>query len=76
MADESQTPEPTDPPDPPRRPTAAERAQVKKVEKLAQMQEQVESGRMTVRQMTPEEKAAADEARANRPPPRKRSWGR
>ncbi len=54
---------PADPPanppaDPPARLTAAQRAQVKRDEKLADVQEQIEDGRMTVRKLTPEEMEA------------------
>ncbi len=46
---------PADKPDPPARLTAAQRAQVKRDQKLADVQEQIDDGRMTVRQLTPEQ---------------------
>lgn len=42
-------------PAPPARLTAAQRAQVKRDQKLADVQEQIDDGRMTVRQLTPEQ---------------------
>jgi hypothetical protein len=39
----------------PTRSTPAQRAQVKREQKLADMQEEIDDGRMTVRQLTPEE---------------------
>jgi hypothetical protein len=47
---------PADPP--PARQTAAQRAAVKRDQKLADVQEQIEEGRMTVRKLTPEEMEA------------------
>jgi len=41
--------------DAPRRLTPAERAQQKRDEKLADLQEQIDTGRMKVRQLSPEE---------------------
>jgi hypothetical protein len=41
--------------DPPARPTPAQRAQQKRDQKLADVQEEIDSGRMTRRQLTPEE---------------------
>jgi hypothetical protein len=41
--------------DPPPRTTTAERAQQKRDQKLADVQEEIDSGRMTRRQLTPEE---------------------
>ena len=41
--------------DPPARSNAAQRAQEKREQKLADVQEQIDDGRMTVRQLTPEE---------------------
>jgi hypothetical protein len=41
--------------DPPARPTTAQRAQQKRDQKLADVQEEIDSGRMTSRQLTPEE---------------------
>ena len=38
--------------------TQKERAEERKREKLEQMKEQVERGQLTIRQMTPEERAA------------------
>jgi hypothetical protein len=51
---------PADPPaaDPPARLTAAQRSQAKREQKLADVQEQIEEGRMTVRKLTPEEMEA------------------
>jgi hypothetical protein len=54
------TEEPTAPAEPPKeqppaRSTPAQRAQVKREQKLADMQEEIDDGRMTVRQLTPEE---------------------
>ena len=49
--------EPEDPP-PPARLTAAQRAQAKREQKLADVQDQIDEGRMTVRQLTPEEMEA------------------
>jgi hypothetical protein len=40
---------------PPARATTAERAQEKREQKLADMQEEIDSGRMSRRQLTPEE---------------------
>ena len=42
--------------DPPARTTSAERAQQRRDQKLADVQEEIDSGRMTHRQLTPEEK--------------------
>ena len=51
--------EKADPPaekaDPPVRLTAAQRSQAKREQKLADVQEQIDEGRMTVRQLTPEQ---------------------
>ena len=41
--------------DPPARTTPAQRAQAKREQKLADVQDEIESGRMTTRQLTPEE---------------------
>ena len=41
--------------DPPARTTQAQRAQQKREQKLADVQEELDSGRMTRRQLTPEE---------------------
>jgi hypothetical protein len=41
--------------DPPARTTPAQRAQQKREQKLADVQDEIESGRMTTRQLTPEE---------------------
>ena len=41
--------------DPPARTTAAERAQKRREEKLADVQKEIDSGRMTRRKLTPEE---------------------
>jgi hypothetical protein len=41
--------------DPPARSTNAERAQQRRDQKLADLQEEIDSGRMTRRQLTPEE---------------------
>ncbi len=41
--------------DPPARTTPAQRAQQKREQKLADVQEEIDSGRMTTRQLTPEE---------------------
>ena len=43
---------------PPQRTTPAQRAQQKREQKLADVQSEIESGRMTTRQMTPEEMEA------------------
>jgi hypothetical protein len=50
--------------DPPARTTPAQRAQQKRDEKLAAMQEELASGRMTSRQLTPEEMAEHARRRA------------
>src|SRR5215212_1883347 len=41
--------------DPPVRPTAAQRAQERREQKLADVQKEIDSGRMTRRMLTPEE---------------------
>jgi hypothetical protein len=41
--------------DPPARATTAERARERREQKLADVQEEIDSGRMTRRQLTPEE---------------------
>jgi hypothetical protein len=41
--------------DPPARSTPAERAQERRDQKLAEVQDEIDSGRMTSRQLTPEE---------------------
>jgi hypothetical protein len=41
--------------DPPARSTSAERAQKRRDQKLAEVQAEIDSGRMTHRQLTPEE---------------------
>jgi hypothetical protein len=41
--------------DPPARITTSERAQLKRDQKLADVQEEIDSGRMTHRKLTPEE---------------------
>ena len=41
--------------DPPARTTTAQRAQRRRVQKLADVQEEIDSGRMTHRQLTPKE---------------------
>ena len=41
--------------DPPARTTAAQRAQEKREQKLADVQKEIDSGRMTARKLTPEE---------------------
>lgn len=41
--------------DPPARATTAERARERREQKLADVQEEIDSGRMTHRQLTPEE---------------------
>jgi hypothetical protein len=43
------------PDDPPARSTSAQRAQQRRDQKLADVQEEIDSGRMTRRQLTPEE---------------------
>jgi hypothetical protein len=43
--------------EPPARTTAAERAQQRRDEKLANVQEEIDSGRMTHRKLTPDEMA-------------------
>lgn len=48
---------PAEKPDPPARMTAAQRAAVKRDQKLADVQEQIDDGRMTIRKLTPEEMA-------------------
>ena len=60
MAEESKDP----PKDPPARMTPAQRAQEKRDQKLTDMQDAIEDGRMTVRQLTPEEMAEHAERRA------------
>jgi len=45
----------TEEPAPPTRTTPAQRAQQKREDKLASVQEELDSGRMTTRQLTPEE---------------------
>ncbi len=52
----------------PARLSPAERAQRKREEKLADLQQEIDSGRLVVRQMTEEEKAKFDEAREARGP--------
>ena len=52
--------------EPPRRMSPAERAQQKREQKLADLKDDVDSGRLTVRQMTDEEKAAFEAARERR----------
>jgi hypothetical protein len=42
--------------DPPARSTSAQRAQQRRDQKLADVQEEIDSGRMTHRQLTPDEK--------------------
>lgn len=66
MADEAE--------DPPKRMTAQERQQVKRQERLDAVQEQIDSGSLTVRKITPEERAAWEERQRNKPPapPRRR----
>ena len=58
------------PADPPARLTAAQRAAAKRDQKLADVQEQIDEGRMTVRKLTPEEMEAhakrRDEIQAER----------
>ena len=49
--------------DPPARSTAAQRAQEKREQKLADVQKEIDSGRMTRRQLTPEEMAEHAERR-------------
>jgi hypothetical protein len=61
----------TPPPDaPPARMTAQQRSAAKRDQKLADVQEQIEEGRMTVRKLTPEEMEAhgkrRDEIQAER----------
>jgi hypothetical protein len=46
------------PEDPPARTTPAQRAQAKRDEKLANVQAEIDSGRMTTRKLTPEEMEA------------------
>lgn len=48
---------PAEKPDAPVRLTAAQRSQAKREQKLADVQEQIDEGRMTVRQLTPEQMA-------------------
>ena len=48
---------PAEKPDPPVRLTAAQRSAAKREQKLADVQEQIDEGRMTVRQLTPEQMA-------------------
>ena len=58
-------PEATPPPEEkPARVTPAQRAQEKRDQKLADMKEEIEEGRMTVRQLTPEEMEAHAKRRA------------
>jgi hypothetical protein len=56
--------------DPPARSTTAQRAQQRRDQKLADVQEEIDSGRMTRRQLTPEEMeehaARREELRAQR----------
>ena len=49
--------------DPPARPPAAQRAQEKREQKLADVQKEIDSGRMTTRKLTPEEMAEHAERR-------------
>jgi len=48
---------PDEKPAAPARMTAAQRSQAKREQKLADVQEQIDEGRMTVRQLTPEQMA-------------------
>jgi hypothetical protein len=52
--------------------TTRERAEEKRVAKLAQVQEQVDSGSLVIRQMTPEER----QQNPARPVTKKRPWTR
>ena len=63
---EEQSPPKAEPPKdaPPTRTTPAQRAAVKREQKLADMQEEIDDGRMTVRQLTPEEMEAHGKRRA------------
>lgn len=54
--------------DPPKRMTPQERQQAKRQERLDAVQEQIDSGSLTVRKVTPEEQAAWEERQRNRPP--------
>lgn len=60
----------------PPRPTAHQRAQEKREQKLADMQDEIDDGRMTIRQLTPEEMEQhgkrRDEVQAERAARRKR----
>ena len=59
--------------EPPKRLTPQERQQLKREERLQAVQDQVDSGSLTIRQVSPEERAAWEERQKNRPPnPRKR----
>ena len=49
--------------DSPARTTAAQRAQERREEKLAEVQKEIDSGRMTTRKLTPEEMAEHAERR-------------
>lgn len=65
MTDEAQ--------EPPKRMTAQERQQVKRQERLDAVQEQIDSGSLTVRKVSEEERAEWEERQRNRPPaPRRR----
>lgn len=59
MAEEPQKPE-----EKPARMTPAQRAQEKRDQKLADVQEEIESGRMKVRKLTPEEMEEHSKRRA------------
>ena len=50
----------------PRRLSPAERAQQKREQKLSDLQEDIDTGRVTVRQMSDEEKAAFEASREKR----------
>ena len=51
----------------PRQLTPGERAKIKRAEKLKEMQDDIDAGRLVVRQMSEEEKARFEESRRNRP---------
>ena len=57
----------SDAPETPAPKTPAERAAAKRQEKLDDIQEQVDSGRLTIRKLTPEELAQLDQRSAERP---------
>lgn len=57
---------------PPRRLTPAEREELKRDERRAEMESQIESGSLTIRKVSDEERAAWEERQAKRPPRKER----